>query len=145
MTPKFLIAAACMLGAVAAQDVAVKAAHVHTMTAAPVAAGAVVIRAGKIASIGAGDASAQDFGDAHVYPGMIDAATTAGARAEKDDASDLFMPGFRMQDAVDVRHRDFTRFAEAGVTTVHVLPGDRNVVGGTACAVKVPSTTLRRS
>lgn len=139
MTLRFLSLLAATVSVLAAQDVAVKAAHVHTMTAAPTAAGTLVVKAGKIASVGASDATAEDFGSAHVYPGMVDAATVAGARAEKDDPVDPFMPGFRMVDAVDPRHRDFSRFAAHGVTTVHVLPGDRNVVGGTACAVKVAS------
>lgn len=139
MTFRFLSLLVATVSVLAAQDVAVKAAHVHTMTAAPAAAGTLVVKAGKIASVGASDATAEDFGSAHVYPGMIDAATVAGARAEKDDPVDPFMPGFRMVDAVDPRHRDFSRFAAHGVTTVHVLPGDRNVVGGTACAVKVTS------
>jgi len=139
MTFRFLALLAATAFVLAAQDIAVKAAHVHTMTASPVAAGTLVVKAGKIASVGGSDASGEDFGSAHVYPGMIDAATAAGARAEKDDPVDPFMPGFRMVDAVDPRHRDFSRFAAHGVTTVHVLPGDRNVVGGTACAMKVAS------
>ncbi len=139
MTFRFLALLAATAFVLAAQDIAVKAAHVHTMTASPVAAATLVVKAGKIASVGGSDASGEDFGSAHVYPGMIDAATAAGARAEKDDPVDPFMPGFRMVDAVDPRHRDFSRFAAHGVTTVHVLPGDRNVVGGTACAMKVAS------
>lgn len=126
-----------LIGSVWAQDeLRVKSAHVHTMASQGTLGATLVINKGKIVAIG-NDTASMDFGAAHIYPGFIDAVTIAGARRERDDVTLTMQPGFRMRDAVELSHRDLGAFAEHGVTTIHVLPGDRNVVGGQGTAIKI--------
>ncbi len=126
-----------LVGTLCAQeDLRIKSAHVHTMGSQGTLAATIVVSKGKVASVG-NDAATLDLGDAHIYPGFVDAATAAGARRERDDLSKTILPEFKMRDAVELGHRDFQSFASHGVTTVHVLPGDRNVVGGLATAIKI--------
>ena len=145
-----LILAVAAASIVAAQDpgppvrpIVVRASRIVTMEAAPPKSGVVVLRGAKIAAVGESAgvaveaADVFEFADGIVYPGFIDAGSNAGVRRERDETTQPIEANVRLADAFDPLHRDFGRCLEAGITTTHLVPGDRDLVGGRSAVVKV--------
>ena len=128
-----------------------RGATVHTADdAGTIRDGQVVIRDGRIVSVdladqAPGDATVIDLPPtAHLTPGLIDAHTHLGLMPEgfvgesKDynEMTSPLTPQVRASDGVWPGDIGFERARRGGVTTVCVLPGSANVVGGTALAMK---------
>jgi imidazolonepropionase-like amidohydrolase len=77
------------------------------------------------------------FEDGIAYPGLVDAGSYQGIRRDRDDPIGAFQPGLRVADGFDALDPGFARNLEAGITTVHLVPGDAAVVGGRTAVVKV--------
>ncbi len=72
-----------------------------------------------------------------ITAGLIDASFRGGADAnDLNEQGDEVTPQMRVLDSLDPEDRSFARARETGVTTVHVMPGTRNVIGGLGCIVK---------
>ncbi|MBL8723812.1 MAG: amidohydrolase family protein [Planctomycetes bacterium] len=72
-----------------------------------------------------------------ITPGLIDAAFRGGGNAnDQNEQSQEVTPHLRVLDSLDPEHPSFARARAAGVTTVHLMPGTRNVIGGLGCVVK---------
>ncbi len=122
----------------------------------PVPNAVVEVRAGKIASIGAGKAPAAglavvDGGGGYLLPGIIDVHSHMGvypwpsARAHNDgnETTDPITARVRVEDSVHVEDPVFAFARAGGVTTVQILPGSANLVGGESVVLKLrPSRTL---
>jgi imidazolonepropionase-like amidohydrolase len=76
---------------------------------------------------------------ARVYPGLIDAGSYAGVRRDRDETSAPYATFVRAIDAIDASHPAFAASLDEGFTALHVVLGDRNVVGGATAVVKVGS------
>ncbi len=151
--------AALLTGAVAAQTapktatkpLLVVGGKVVPVAGAPVEGGAVLVVDGRIRAVGLdaakadGAASAEtlSFPGAVIFPGLIDAASYIGARRERDETTTAFEFDVRVVDVLDPFHPAFAKNLAAGVTSVHVVGGDRNAVAGRSAVVKVaPDGTL---
>ena len=106
------------------------------------------IRDGKIETVAAvlepeADEEVVDAGGALVTPGFVEASGQVGIRNQiyrfeendGDDANPL-MPEARAYDALNFEDEGFVMAQRGGVTTVVSGPGNENLIGGTAVAVK---------
>jgi imidazolonepropionase-like amidohydrolase len=76
-----------------------------------------------------------------ITPGLIDASFQSGTKSEDlNEQSDEVTPHLRVLDSIDPEDPRFQRARNAGVTTVHVMPGTRNVIGGLGCVLKTHGT-----
>ncbi len=152
---RLLCIAATLAAAVAAQDpsgggssLVIRAASIHTLAGEAIRDGQVVISDGKVLAVGPrtdGRSSGEtiELGNAVVYPGFIDAASTVAIRRERDDTTRAWQPALRMAEAFDPGHPYFAEALAFGVTCVHLVPGDKNVLGGQSAVVKVSTAGNR--
>jgi len=124
---------------------AVIAKRIYTGEGAPLEDGVLVVRAGKVASVGA-DAPAAltriDRSDAVVVPGFVDVRAAVGAMRDLSEPTTAIQGDVRADDVLDPFHRDFGAALRAGITTVVLVPRADNLVGGTAVAVKCAGASL---
>ena len=124
----------------------VRGATVHTAAGAPISNGSVLIRAGKIAAVGANVAAPAgariiDATGKTVTPGMIDNHSHIGARpTDLNDTPMLIGPQHRFLDALDWNDPDFQDAIEGGVTTIVSGPGSGENVSGMAVVIKTFGT-----
>lgn len=105
---------------------ALKVGTIHPVEGDPIQNGVILIRGGRILALGPADklrvpAGAQtlDYPEAHAYPGLVDALTTAYApAAELGHAS--VNAGSDFVDALDATDEQGSRLVEAGITTAYV-------------------------
>lgn len=109
---------------------------------APIQNGVLVIAGGKVLALGGADIKAPDGATVvdckgrTITPGLIDASFRAGNSPDLNENGDEVTPQLRVLDSLDPDDKSFVRAREAGVTTVHVMPGARSVIGGLGCVVK---------
>lgn len=128
-----------------------RGATVHTADSpAEIRDGQVVVRDGRVVSVGLADQAPEDAevhdlpAGSHVTPGLVDAHTHLGVMpvgfaGESKDLNEMtspLTPQVRAVDGVWPGDVAFERARRGGVTTVCVLPGSANVVGGSAVALK---------
>lgn len=85
-----------------------------------------------------------------VTPGLIDAHTHAGiseqgtgwAGNDTNEATGPVNPYCRVRDGINMRDKAFDEFREAGITSIGVLPGSSNILGGTGLALKCTGTIV---
>ena len=117
-----------------------KAAHVHTVSGATLSPGAVLVRDGRIADVGATiDSPADqvlDLGGLHLYPGLIALDTSLGlaeidsVRASTDRAEvGEFSPDVQSWIAVNPDSELIPVARANGITHVQVVPGGGTVAG----------------
>jgi imidazolonepropionase-like amidohydrolase len=144
-----VIALGLLLGLQAApadEAVLIRGARVVTAAGPELAPGAVLLRAGKIERVAArieppaGTRVVEADGKV-VIPGLVDAGPAPGfALPASEDGSEV-TPLVRALDAVDPRSPLLLRARRAGVTTLYVGPGNRNVIGGLGAVVKTAGRT----
>lgn len=79
-----------------------------------------------------------------VTPGLIDAHSHLGARADLLEDTRSTTPEARAIDVFEPSHRDFARAARAGVTAALLSPRDDNLVGGIAALVRTAGPAAGR-
>jgi imidazolonepropionase-like amidohydrolase len=111
--------------------------------------GVLVVGGGKILAIGKAGitipdgATIVDCAGKVITPGLIDASFAGGAAPDDlNEQGGEVTPHLRVLDSLDPRDDAFVRARRAGVTTVHVMPGTRNVIGGLGCVVKTAGQDL---
>jgi len=115
----------------------------------------VLVRDGKIAAVGANvriprGAEVVEARGRFVTPGLIDVHTHLGnfgegtgpAGFDANEAVEAATPHARALDGVDPRDLGFDDARRAGVTTVCILPGSANVIGGMGIVVKTAGTII---
>jgi imidazolonepropionase-like amidohydrolase len=124
-------------------DVLVRAARVHVAFDTVLTDGALLVRAGRIAYVGAeiptevrAKARVVDYGDAVIVPGFVLAHTTLQQDADLAEATFAFTPDLRAAEAFDPWHEALAALAPAGVTSFALSPSPRNVAGGIAALGK---------
>jgi imidazolonepropionase-like amidohydrolase len=117
--------------------------------------GTILVDRGRIAAAGSGlhvprGARVIDAAGCHVYPGLVDAHTHHGVYAEVsgpegadgNEMTDPITPHVRALDSLNWFDPGFEDSVANGVTTVNVLPGSGNVIGGQGVAVKTWGPSL---
>jgi len=133
--------------------------NVNLLTAAGpmIRGGAILLRDGKIAAVGAtvdapADAVVIDGGGKYVTPGLIDTHSHLGVYAAPgsrglDDGNEATSPVTAhvwAEHSVWPQDPQFPRNLAGGITTLQVLPGSANLIGGRSVVLKVvPSRTVQ--
>lgn len=133
--------------------------NVNILTAAGplIPNGAILLRDGKVAQVGAtvdapADAQAIDAAGKYVTPGIIDdhshlgvyAAPGGDALSDGNEATSPSTPQVWAEHSVWPQDPQFPRDLAGGVTTLQVLPGSANLIGGRGVVLKVvPSRTVQ--
>ena len=145
-----LVALAAPLAAQAGDAILIRGATIHTAAGAPIPAGAILLRGGKIAAVGtdvAAPAGARviDATGKVIIPGMIDNHSHIGARvSDINDAPMLIGPQHRFLDALDMDDAGWAEAVAGGVTTVVTGPGSGENVSGMAVVIKTFGADLSR-
>ncbi len=151
--------AACALTlALDAQDLAVRAELVHTVSGEPIQSGVVIVRAGKIAAIGpaARTPIPENFRvlDAKVVtPGLVDAHSVVGLAGYLNQPQDQdqldptapIQPELRAIDAYNARERLIVWLREHGVTTLHTGHAPAALISGQTMVVKTRGETVEEA
>jgi imidazolonepropionase-like amidohydrolase len=153
--------AAVRLGAQKAEETitAVVGARILTGTGLEIERGVILIKAGKIASVGPAAEIAIpegtrviDAADRVVTPGLIDSHSHIGLGssygvAEDNEMSDPVMPELRIIDSIHPEglgpdQNQFRNALAEGVTSVVARPGSGNVIGGQSTVIKLRGGTV---
>jgi imidazolonepropionase-like amidohydrolase len=142
----------------AAQDIAVHAGELHTVSGAVLKEMVVVIQAGKIVAIGksgevAVPTSLNTISAAVVTPGLVDAHTVVGVAGylnqdgdqDQLEKSEALQPELRAIDAYNARERLVSWVRSFGVTTMHTGHGPGAVISGQTMIVKTAGLTVDQS
>ncbi len=132
-------------------------ATLHPVTSPTVDGGALVIQGGLIQYAGPMDeadypesATIIDATGKHILPGLVDAHSHMGvyswphveAHSDGNEMTTPITPHVRAEDAVNLEDEAFGKARAGGVTTVLILPGSGNMIGGEAVVVKLRPDAL---
>ena len=120
--------------------------------------GDILIKDGKLASVGPGMEAAQeeviDATGLHAYPGFVDAHShigldgyggPTGTTYDYNEMNDICCPQLRGLDSYYAMDAAIPMALAGGVTTVAAGPGSANVLGGTFLAVKLYGKTVEEA
>ena len=144
MTPKLPLAAALGLlsltaGALAQDNLTIKAGRLITMTGKTIENAVIQVENGKIKSVGKGtdpswESRVIDASKKVVMPTYVIAHTYQGMSGSNENMANV--PYLTVQDAIDPSSSFFEEALRNGVGTIHVIPGNRTLLGGTGMVVK---------
>ncbi|MDR6122754.1 imidazolonepropionase-like amidohydrolase [Bacillus sp. SLBN-46] len=134
-----------------------KNATIYPITTNPLQSGDVLIENGKIKKVGSNintDPSVKVI-DCHqhfLFPGFIDVHTHLGlydegtgwAGNDANETAEALTPHIRAMDGVYPLDQAFTDAVKSGITTVHVMPGSANVIGGTTSVIKTTGKNIKK-
>ncbi|WP_223703438.1 amidohydrolase [Sutcliffiella deserti] len=132
-------------------------ATVHPITSKPIYNGDVIVENGKIVEVGKRleiptDALVIDCNEKNLFPGFIDVHTHLGlydegtgwAGNDANETIEPLTPHIRALDGVHPLDIGFQDAIQAGVTTVHIMPGSANVIGGTTSVIKTHGINIQK-
>ncbi len=136
----------------------IKGATVLTVTGETLVTGTVIVRDGKIARVGLAsavpipaNARVIDGAGKYLMPGIVDTHSHMGVYPwpgvkpnwDGNEMTSPWTPHVRAEDGLHVEDPAFSRARAGGVTTVQVLPGSGNMIGGQGVVIKLrPVRTL---
>ena len=116
-----------------------------------------MIEDGKIIDIGPNlignlETKIVDCSNLFLFPGFIDVHTHLGLHDEgvgaagndANDTSEPINPHIRALDGVYPLDPAFTDAIQSGITTVHVMPGSSNIIGGTTSVIKTSGSNIQK-
>lgn len=120
-----------------------KAGRVHLGTGEVLEGATIHVKDGKIVAVAKtlpipSGAKVLDCSDCEVMPGMVEGVSSAGlanGRSENEEGRE-HTPSLRISAVLDATQPALGRKRAAGVTSLIVHPGARNVIGGLACHIK---------
>ncbi|WP_413309430.1 amidohydrolase [Bacillus sp. 1P10SD] len=134
-----------------------KNATIYPITTTPISSGDVLIENGKIKKVGSSiitDHSVKviDCQQHYLFPGFIDVHTHLGlydegtgwAGNDANETAEALTPHIRAMDGVYPLDQAFTDAVKSGITTVHVMPGSANVIGGTTSVIKTTGKNIKK-
>jgi imidazolonepropionase-like amidohydrolase len=141
----------------ASRTTVIRNATILTAAGPTIRNGAILLRDGKIAAVGPtvdapADATVIDAAGKFVTPGIIDTHSHLGvypapgvdALSDGNEATNPSTPHVWAEHSVWPQDPQFPRALAAGVTTIQVLPGSANLIGGRSVVLKmVPARTVR--
>jgi imidazolonepropionase-like amidohydrolase len=141
----------------AAKPIAIADATILTVSGPVLKNATIVLRDGKIAAVGLNvevpkDAEVIRGKGMYVMPGLIDTHSHIGvyafpeveAHQDGNEWSDPITPHVRAIDAIHGGDPAIARAVAGGVTTVQVLPGSANLVGGQSAVIKLRGGTAEQ-
>jgi imidazolonepropionase-like amidohydrolase len=138
--PASVLAALALAANVSAQNIAIRNATVLTVTKGTLQNATVLIQNGKITAVGQNvnipaNTKVIDGSGKYVMPGIIDAHSHTALDAGLNEGTDAVTPEVK----VEVRSDALSIYRElaGGVTSMNVLHGSANVIGGQAAIVKL--------
>jgi imidazolonepropionase-like amidohydrolase len=146
MTPRVLLfvsLAALPTAPIGAADVALVGGTVLTVgPQGTIESGTVLIHDGRIAAVGRdvkvpAGATVVDVKGRYVMPGILDAHSHTAIEGNVNECTDAVTAEVRITDVVDHRDIDVYRQLAGGVTTVNVLHGSCNAIGGQNAVLKL--------
>jgi imidazolonepropionase-like amidohydrolase len=150
--PAALAVALLLHAAPVAQDsiTVLRGARVLTGRGQVIENGTVTLASGRIVAVGdatleiPGGATVVDCSGKVLTPGLVDASTTLGIAGDPNEQSDEITAALTVLDAIDPKDKGLARALRAGVTTVQVNPGNKNVIGGLGAVIKTHGATVER-
>ncbi len=140
-------------GAAAAADLAIVHATVLPVSGPPIEDGTVVVSGGRIRAVGAGlpapaGSEIVDATGMFLTPGIIDVHSHMGvypwpdaqAHGDGNEMTSPVTPFVRAADSIRVMDPAMDRARAGGVTTIQVLPGSANLIGGESAVIKLRRT-----
>ncbi|TYS91783.1 amidohydrolase [Rossellomorea aquimaris] len=138
-------------------SILLKNATIYPITSKPIQNGSVLIKDGKIKQIystsveSSREVSVYDCQGKFLFPGFIDSHTHLGlydegtgwAGNDANETIEPMTPHIRAFDGVYPLDPGFKDALKYGVTTVNVMPGSANVIGGTTSVIKTYGSTIR--
>jgi imidazolonepropionase-like amidohydrolase len=135
----------------------IRNATVLTAAGPVIRSGAILLRDGRIVAVGTSvdapqDATLIDAGGRYVTPGLIDVHSHAGdyaapgveALADGNESTSPVTANVWAEHSVWPQDPQFPRILAGGTTTVQVLPGSANLIGGRSVVLKmVPARTVQ--
>ncbi|MCM3767886.1 amidohydrolase [Neobacillus niacini] len=134
-----------------------KNAYIYPITAKPIPCGDVLIQNGKIVQIGSNlitetDVKIIDCSGLYLFPGFIDVHTHLGlydegtgwAGNDANETAEALTPHIRAIDGVYPLDPAFKDAIKSGITTVHIMPGSANVIGGTTSIIKTTGKNIKK-
>jgi imidazolonepropionase-like amidohydrolase len=125
------------------QTIAFTGATIYPISSEPIENGVLVIRNGKIESVGREgsvriprNAEVIDVTGKILMPGLVDTHSHIGG-GDGGDRSSALHPDVRIVDAIDVRSDTFKKARTGGVTTVNVMPGSGHLLSGQTIYLKL--------
>lgn len=135
--------AAFSTGTARAETIAFTGARIIPVSASPIDSGTLVVRDGKIASIGASGsvriprgARTVDVSGAVIIPGLVDSHSHIGEVAGGDSSAPL-APETRALDSINIRDAGFKRARAGGITSVNLMAGSGLLMSGQTIYVKL--------
>ncbi len=128
----------------AASVIAIRADVLYPVSSPGIKNAVVIIRGGRIASVGAGlsvPAGAKVLHAAAVIPGLVDPHSYLGVYGQNSEPVDAVTPDFQTLDAFVPDDRHVLAAVAAGITTALVAPGNSGVLAGKAGLVHLGSTS----
>jgi imidazolonepropionase-like amidohydrolase len=141
----------------ASRATVIRNATIMTAAGPTIRNGTILLRDGKVVAVGTSvdvpaDATVIDAGGKFVTPGIIDTHSHLGvypapgvdALSDGNEATNPSTPNVWAEHSVWPQDPQFPRALAAGVTTIQVLPGSANLIGGRSVVLKmVPARTVR--
>jgi imidazolonepropionase-like amidohydrolase len=134
-----------------------KNATVFPITKEPIYSGDVLIENGKISKVGKNIATETsvkmiDCGELFLFPGFIDVHTHLGlydegtgwAGNDANETAEMLTPHIRAIDGAYPFDPAFSDAIKSGITTVHIMPGSANVIGGTTSVIKTAGKNIKK-
>jgi imidazolonepropionase-like amidohydrolase len=138
-------------------NILLKNATVYPIIAKPLKNSDVLIEDGKIKKIGSNivtEANVKmiDCREHFLFPGFIDVHTHLGlydegtgwAGNDANETSEALTPHIRALDGVYPLDPAFMDAVKSGITTVHIMPGSANVIGGTTSVIKTAGKNIKK-
>ncbi|MBO0958330.1 amidohydrolase [Neobacillus sp. MM2021_6] len=138
-------------------NILLKNAYLFPVTSGPMKNADVLIEDDKIKKIGRNlstDLTVKiiDCGGLFLFPGFIDVHTHLGlydegtgwAGNDANETAEALTPHIRAIDGVYPLDPAFTDAVKSGITTVHVMPGSANVIGGTTSVIKTTGKNIKK-
>ncbi|MBL8889653.1 MAG: amidohydrolase family protein [Planctomycetaceae bacterium] len=131
---------AVVLGtSVSAQDLAIKAGKIITVSGPTIENGIILVRDGRIVEVGQGlsipvDLRVLDASDKVVMPGIVDPHSSSALNQANE--RNAVVPFLSVVDGVDPMRPYFEESRRNGVTTAVVVPGNSTMIGGQASIMK---------
>ena len=136
---------------VPSRAVVIKGATILTMSHGDIANGTLVIQDGKIRAVGGadlavpGDADVIEANGEYILPGLVDPHSHVGvyslpgvqANSDGNEMTGDIEAQVRSEDSINTDDPEIARAVSGGVTTLQILPGSGNNIGGWATIVKL--------